>query len=155
MPATITTLEILKKTADAGLVHGVSNTKEGVDTICNCCKCCCIFLNRLVKMEGAPKGHIPSNYIREINEEECIGCGVCAAICPMDAIDVIDEKVSFTPEKCIGCGVCVHKCPQDALYLVHRDKDIDHPANPLELVSRLLSERGHDPMETLRKNMLR
>ncbi len=30
------TLEILKKSADAGLVHGISNMEENPDTICNC-----------------------------------------------------------------------------------------------------------------------
>ena len=146
------TLEILKKSADAGMVHGVSNSKEGIDTICNCCKCCCIYLNGLVKMEGAPKGHIPSNYIREIDEEKCVGCGVCAKICPMDAIEVSDKKVSFTPEKCIGCGVCVHKCPQEALFLVHREEEQDYPAEQREFVARMLTERGHNPMKSFIKN---
>jgi ferredoxin len=149
------TLEILKKSADAGMVHGVSNSKEGVDTICNCCKCCCTYLNGLIKMEGAPRGHIPSNYIREIDEDKCIGCGTYARICPMDAIDVVEKRVHFTQEKCIGCGVCVHKCPQDALHLVHRDGEQDYPENPRELATRMLNERGHNPMESFKNNYWR
>ncbi|MDY7035483.1 MAG: hypothetical protein SV375_04880, partial [Thermodesulfobacteriota bacterium] len=38
------TLDILKKAADSGLVHGISNYKQKIDTICNCCSCCCIWL---------------------------------------------------------------------------------------------------------------
>jgi Fe-S-cluster-containing hydrogenase component 2 len=73
----------------------------------------------------------------------------------MDAIEVIDKDVSFIAEKCIGCGVCVHKCPQEALFLVNREEDQDHPADPREFVSRMLSERGHDPMKTFKKNFWR
>ena len=31
--------QILRRAAKSGLVHGLSNWHEGVDTICNCCKC--------------------------------------------------------------------------------------------------------------------
>ena len=34
--------EILHKSAEEGLVHGISNWVEGVDSICNCCRCCCV-----------------------------------------------------------------------------------------------------------------
>ncbi len=35
--------DILKQAAEEGLVHGISNWLTGVDTICNCCKCCCMW----------------------------------------------------------------------------------------------------------------
>jgi Pyruvate/2-oxoacid:ferredoxin oxidoreductase delta subunit len=149
------TLEILKKSADAGMVHGVSNYKEKVDTICNCCKCCCIYLNKLIEMPGAPRGHTPSNYSREIDEDKCIRCGVCAQLCPMDAIEVNDTNISFITEKCIGCGVCVYKCPEKALYLVRREKEQDCPKDMNEWYFRALRERGHNPMEVMKKNYWR
>jgi Pyruvate/2-oxoacid:ferredoxin oxidoreductase delta subunit len=149
------TLDILKRAADAGLVHGISNTQEKMDTICNCCSCCCLFLESVVKMPGIlPRGHQPSNYTREIKEEECIGCGVCVKVCPMNALELNDKKVSFNSERCLGCGVCVHKCRQKAIYLVHREGEQDIPKDPREQGIRFLKERDLDPMKTFTKNML-
>lgn len=44
-------MEILKKSAEAGLVHGVSNQQEGIDTICNCDPCCCMWFTALFKLK--------------------------------------------------------------------------------------------------------
>ncbi len=45
--------------------------------------------------------------------DECIGCGVCASNCPVEAISegqpyVIDENT------CIDCGACAANCPVGA-----------------------------------------
>ncbi len=149
------TLKILKDAADAGLVHGVSNSIEGIDTICNCCSCCCVNFESIVKIPGIiPRGHQKSNYIREMNEEKCIGCGLCVEYCPMKALELRDKKVIFTPERCIGCGVCVHKCPEEAIVLIRRDEEQDYPRDPREEVYRFLQERGRDPLETFKNNSL-
>jgi len=149
------TLEILKRAADAGLVHGISNTQGSMDTICNCCSCCCLYLESAVKMPGIiPRGHQPSNYIREADDEKCTGCGVCVRSCPMKALELEDKKVIFNPERCIGCGVCAHKCKQNASYMVHRDGEQDIPKDPREQGMRFLTERGLDPGEVFRKNFI-
>ncbi len=147
------TLEILAKAADAGLVHGVSNTVEGIDTICNCCSSCCLYLESIVKMpEPVPRGHQQSSYIRKMDAGICKACGWCVKRCPMKALELTGKKVSFKPDLCLGCGVCVHKCPTGASYLIYRGEEQDVPKKPRELAYRLLKERGHDPLEVSRKN---
>jgi ferredoxin len=151
------TLEILKKAADAGLVHGISNSLERMDTICNCCACCCLFFE---KVKGVPgiAGHQKSNYLREIDDEKCIKCGLCAKKCPMGALEIVGENMEaktlkFTPELCLGCGVCVHKCPKEAIFLIRRDEEIKYPKDPRETAAAFLSERGRNPVETFKKNL--
>ena len=46
--------------------------------------------------------------------DECIGCGACAAACPSDAITEGEGKYSIDAEKCIDCGACGDLCPVNA-----------------------------------------
>lgn len=41
-------------------------------------------------------------------------CGICAAVCPMGAIDAGD--VTQVTGICIKCGACIKKCPERAKY---------------------------------------
>lgn len=50
-----------------------------------------------------------------INEDLCIGCGVCVDDCPVDAISMQDEKAKINMEDCIHCGTCHSVCPQEAV----------------------------------------
>ena len=42
--------------------------------------------------------------------DECIGCGACAAECPVEAIYENGGKYEIDPEKCIKCGKCYDTC---------------------------------------------
>ncbi|WP_163339701.1 electron transfer flavoprotein subunit alpha [Desulfopila sp. IMCC35008] len=50
----------------------------------------------------------------KLNEELCIGCGVCEDSCPFAAIEMIDA-LPVIGESCNLCGACVDNCEVEAL----------------------------------------
>ena len=152
--------DILRGCAEAGLVQSVSNVQEGPDTICNCCRDCCVHLTAFHKLKHA-EGLTPSNYQVQINRETCIGCGLCVKRCPMDALHLEDYpeakdritvvgnkelknkrgKVSaVNPNFCIGCGVCVYKCPTQSLTLQRRETIRHTPKDAREHASLVMAD---------------
>lgn len=51
---------------------------------------------------------------RVINDE-CINCGACAGMCPVDAISEGDSTYVIDEELCIDCGACEPGCPVGAI----------------------------------------
>lgn len=48
------------------------------------------------------------------DEEKCNGCGRCADVCKVDALDIRGEMSYSDYSLCIGCGKCINACPHDA-----------------------------------------
>jgi ferredoxin len=133
-------IEILKKSADAGLIHTSSNTQERIDFICNCCACCCGVLKGVTQF-NAPVRTLSSNYEASVDEDACVGCGDCIEKCQMDAITLEDDIAVLNLDRCIGCGVCVHHCPSEALSLVARSDFLEPPRSFRELIQRQAAAR--------------
>lgn len=57
-----------------------------------------------------------------VDQNICIGCGICIDECPADAIFLVDKKADISEALCIRCGKCHAVCPQDAV--IHDSKKI-------------------------------
>jgi len=57
-------------------------------------------------------------------KDACNYCGVCAEVCPFDALTVKNETWEINKWKCFGCGVCVDSCKTGAI--VNRDADFQY-----------------------------
>jgi ferredoxin len=64
-----------------------------------------------------------AEYLIQLNESICHGCGACVPKCPFGALrmDPLLDHPVVELERCYGCGVCRHACSTSALYLVPRD----------------------------------
>lgn len=61
-----------------------------------------------------------------IDEEKCVGCGLCAQVCKQSAIEIIDGKAKVTREDyCDGIGNCLPVCPVDAISFGKVDEKVD------------------------------
>jgi len=143
------TLDILRQTAEAGLVHGASTWQDRVDTICNCCKCCCMWFQNYHELKHSGSMD-PSNYRAQFNHELCKGCGLCVKRCPMEAIHLEESpeannktgKVAVVDgDVCIGCGVCAYKCPVEAIVLEQLDEVQEPPKDAREWTKRFYRDR--------------
>ena len=57
--------------------------------------------------------------IANIDEDRCIGCGICLEECPFDAIiGAVGQMHTVIVNECIGCNLCVNPCPIDCINLI-------------------------------------
>ena len=51
-----------------------------------------------------------------VDGEKCVACGECVEVCPVDAIDIVDD-VAQVDDNCTLCGLCVDVCDYEAIGL--------------------------------------
>lgn len=68
----------------------------------------------LVKVEPA---------VSVVSEDECRGCGLCVALCPYGAIELVEtekgKRARTVEVACKGCGVCGATCYRKAIRMKH------------------------------------
>ena len=58
-----------------------------------------------------------------IDQESCIGCGLCVIVCPAKTITMLHNKAVVTGTYSMACGHCEAVCPVDAI----RVEALEHP----------------------------
>jgi len=128
-------MDLLEQANGRNLVQFGENVREQVAFICNCCGCCCEAL--LAARRFAVLSPIATtNFLPEVNAENCNGCGKCVESCPVEAMGLVSagdflqpkrKKAKLQEELCLGCGVCVRVCTRSVLSLRSRGKRVITP----------------------------
>jgi heterodisulfide reductase subunit A len=89
------------------------------------------------------KGEISVEAITSmVIDDKCTSCGICAKVCPYNAV-YVDTKAR-TPARvieaaCSGCGTCAAECPADAIVMRHYTDE--------QIISQIDSILAENPME--------
>ena len=113
-------LDIVRRSDEDGLVHKAYHphfdTTRDETSLCICCNCCCGQAGRETYNVNA------TNYIAQVNEELCTGCGTCVENCHTFTMQLNDDNIADVGDKCIGCGVCAYFCPEQAISLRENER---------------------------------
>ncbi|KPJ48618.1 hypothetical protein AMJ40_07215, partial [candidate division TA06 bacterium DG_26] len=99
----------------AGLCHSPKNLEETIAQANAAASRAGVLLAQdKVEAEGT---------ISHVNVAKCVACGACEAVCPYNAIKVIEKKTKWgveryaevTPALCKGCGLCAASCRSSAI----------------------------------------
>jgi NAD-dependent dihydropyrimidine dehydrogenase PreA subunit len=142
-------MRILQECKEAGLVQTGDNVQRNVTYICNCCGCCCGMIDAIKRFD-LRHAIVTSNWIREVDLAKCKGCGKCAKVCPVGAIEIVEEGEGKQKRKwavcddslCLGCGVCYPACKSGGIVMKPRAKRVFTPEAAFDRVVSMAIERG-------------
>ncbi|MGN0658155.1 MAG: 4Fe-4S dicluster domain-containing protein [Emergencia sp.] len=131
-------MDALERSYAHNLVQIGENVRENPAFICNCCGCCCEAL-QAARRFSPMQPVATTNYIPQIAESACTGCGRCEKVCPILAVSMDEADGSggetgrrhavIDKEICLGCGICAKNCPSKAIIMARRPVQIITPVN--------------------------
>jgi ferredoxin len=143
-------LDLLHMAYDHNLIQFGENVQKSVNFICNCCGCCCEAMIVARRFSVMNPVHT-TNFIPQIDRDECTGCGRCVNVCPVEAMSLISandptkpkkKKTELDEQRCLGCGLCVKVCPEHHINLLKRPQRVLTPVNGTHRVVMMAIERG-------------
>jgi NADH-quinone oxidoreductase subunit I len=85
---------------------------------------------------------------KEDGSAKCVGCGLCAAICPSQCIKVytsegsdhskVVDKYEVDTLRCVFCAFCVEACPYGAVALTEHYEYADYSREPFYMTKEKL-----------------
>ncbi|MDZ7262399.1 MAG: 4Fe-4S dicluster domain-containing protein [candidate division KSB1 bacterium] len=146
-------LDILAQSKEMNMVQTGDNVQRRVAFICNCCGCGCAILEAFKRVKLSENSMHTSNFIASVDEEECLGCGKCVQVCPVEVLSLVPAQPTLKAKKrkkkavvdesrCLGCGVCTSACVNNALKMRQRKRRVFTPETTFERVILMALERG-------------
>jgi NAD-dependent dihydropyrimidine dehydrogenase PreA subunit/ACT domain-containing protein len=93
---------------------------------------------------GIPREQIP--WYPSVNEEKCIGCGLCFVTCGRNVYEIRDKKAKVAhPYNClVGCTTCETVCPTGAISFPSKEmiQKIEKEYAILRYVQKERAEKG-------------
>ena len=143
-------LDQLQRAYENNLVQFGENIQEKVNFICNCCGCCCEAMIAARRFALTKPIHT-TNFLAEVNQLSCTGCGKCVSVCPVEAMTLVSANDFAIPNRkiakvnadvCLGCGVCARVCPTQSINLTSRPERVLTPFNAAHRTVLMALERG-------------
>ena len=143
-------LDLLQRARDQNLVQFGENVRREVSFICNCCGCCCeamLAAKRFARLNPVAT----TNFLPEVREADCSGCGRCVELCPVEAMGLVAagdpgqprrKKARLAEDLCLGCGLCARACGRRAITLRARPRRIITPVTTAHRTVLMAIERG-------------
>lgn len=130
MPSNLVDVKMFKVKNDAEAMKVATVTRQRVELYCS------DFANNIMRKRGDGVGSLLLGAMQripfskwekklaanvKISDSLCIKCGKCVAICPMDNLHLVDDKIK-QDGKCTLCYRCVNQCPQKAISIMSKKK---------------------------------